>query len=316
MNECSDDYIFLFDYDKYITMREHLKEYILHHNLNITIPPPTNLKLEKVVIDDFEINYRNGFLTDLSLTKRLPKNHNKIKFGVDLINKTYDTLYQQFKINDINEIIPYVDDFISNDEKVFVVESKWATGKSAVVMMRILKHIQTLENNTKDTINVLILTPNNAVACKLDEELKRLVYKSHLKKTKKNINISVSSKLICSPQSLAKAEKAAFNWIFLDEFNMLLSSYDSSNTFIMVCEPSPAYKILLSMCKNAEKVVCMDADIEHTRVKGFLYSLDTLNQPKQFNKTIEVTSPTIPKIVLNSQNKYKDYKFDLMTTEP
>ena len=314
MNECSDDYIFLFDYDKYITMRERVKEYILHHNLNITIPPPTNLKLEKVVIDDYEINYRNGFITDLSLTKRLPKNHNKINFGVDLINKSYDTLYPQVKINDIIEIIPYVDDFISNDEKVFVVESKWATGKSAVVMMRILKHIKTLENNTKDTINVLILTPNNAVACKLDEELKRLGYKSHLKKTK-NINISVSSKLICSPQSLAKAEKTAFNWIFLDEFNMLLSSYDSSNTFIKVCDPSPSYKILLNMCKNANKLVCMDADIEHTRVKGFLYSLDTLNQPKQFNKTIEVTSPTIPKIVLNSQNKYKDYKFDLMTKE-
>mgnify|MGYP003663251334 FL=1 len=317
MNECSDEYVFLFDYDKYVDMRERVTAYIQHHNLSIVIPPPLKLTDEKVVTsDNFEVNYKNGFITDLLLENRLPKKHNKVNFGTDLINKKYDTLYPQFNIGTIDEIEPYVDDFIHNDKKALVVASKWATGKSAVVMMKMLKHIETIENTTDEIVNVLILTPNNAVACKLYEELKDIGFITHLKKSKK-IDISVSSKLISSTQSLAKAQYTEFNYVFLDEFNMILSSYDSGNTFIKVCHPSPSYNILLKICKNAEKLVCMDADIEHDNVKNFMYALDTLNAPnKCFGKPIEVVSPTIPTFILNSQNKYKNYKFDIMLKEP
>jgi len=299
LNKCSSSYVFCFEYDKYVFMREQAIKYIRHHNLNITIPIQDDINTFVIVVDDFEINYKTGFITDLSLQKRLPKKHNKVNFGTDLITTSKsNSIYPSINIEHITEINAYVDEFIHNDKKCFVVQSAWGTGKSNCVLMRILNWVNSYQNDTGKILKICLLTPINSLACKLFDDLKRMGYISHLKQTQK-INLSVCNKLICSPQSLVKAKNTNFDWIFLDEMNMILNTYSGGSTFEKLCFPSPSYNILIDLCVKANKVVMMDADIEQELVKLFI-------------SNGIIADGDIPTIIKNTQNKYKDYKFNIL----
>ena len=297
LNKCSDEYVFWFEYDKYFFMREQLVKYITHHKLDIVIPLLIDTKTPIVLTDDYEINYAIGFITDKSKKRRLPNNHNKVNFGTDLITIIDRfTKYPTTNIDNIEEISTYVDEFINNETLFFAVKSSWGTGKSRIVGMRIMNWIVSLENNTDTIMNVLLFTPLNSLACKLFDDLKALGYISHLNQDKK-IRLSKCNKLICSPQSLVKARNTKFDWIFLDEMNMILNTYSGGFTFEKLCDPSPSYDILIKMCKNAKKIVMMDADIEEDLMELFI---------SRINNT------EVPKIVINSQNNYEDYKFNMI----
>ena len=298
LNKCSNEFMFCFEYDKYFFMREQLVKYITHHNINIVIPLLLDTKKSIVLTDDYEINYAIGFITDKSQQRRLPNNHNKVNFGTDLtLTDTQNiTLYPTINIDNIEEIKSYVDEFINNNDLFFGVKSAWGTGKSHFVLMRILEWIYSLENDTDTIIKVILFTPLNSLACKLFDDLKKMGYISHLKQSKK-IKLSKCNKLICSPQSLCKAKNTKFDWVFLDEMNMILNTYSGGFTFEKLCDPSPSYNILIETCKNAKKIVMMDADLEERLIDLFIS---------------RISDTEVPTIVINSQNKYEDYKFNII----
>jgi hypothetical protein len=215
---------------------------------------------------------------------------------INLTTKNFMEFYQEketlFKVEEIEHITDVcVDDFIDGDDKFLNIKSDWGTGKSHFI----LKPIIVKKHNEK---SILIITPLNSINNKNYDDLKEYGFVSHLN-TPKDKKLKDYKLVICSLQSLYKLEKNKYDYVFLDEFECILNGY-AGNNFENV-SPLDSYLIFLETCKISEKIVCLDADLDHYRIKlltdGIGYNTDNLI------------------VYHNKQNEYAEYTYEIIQSK-
>ena len=279
-NESSTNYYFVIEYDVWETAKDKLTTYIKTNNLTIdfkTMKEIIKNKTLRLYDDRYDINLKTGMITDkINLTT-----HNFMTTKTET-----EDLFKTETIEHISEI--KVDDFIDGDDKFLNIKSDWGTGKSHYILKPIIE-------KQHDEKSILIITPLNSINNKNYDDLKKYGFVSHLTITK-NDNIKNHNLVICSIQSLYKLENKKFDYIFLDEFESIMNAYAGDN-FERV-SPLDSYLCFLNMCKKSQKIICLDADLDHNRLK-------------LLTDAIGYNSDEI-KVYHNKQNEYIDYTYEII----
>jgi len=279
LNKCSNNYYFTMEYDKYEIQKEKLTDYIENYNLPIDINKMNELKPKPILVDDiYEINLKSGMITDKRTEQRINFYDKSI---------TNNDIFKRIDIEHISEID--VNEYIDGDEKFLNIKSDWGTGKSHHILKPIISNI-----NEK---SVLIITPINSLNSKLCDDLKQYGFVSHQEAQQdKSINLQDHNKVICSIQSICKLEMKKYDYVFLDEYECIMTNFagDTFNTYKSALE---CYRCFVKKCKKAQKVICLDADLDHKR-------LEILTNAIQY-PTQDI------KVYHNKQNEYKNYKYIL-----
>lgn len=198
-------------------------------------------------------------------------------------------LYQSVKledtiiIEDINIMKQISIDFVNNDETVLACKAKWGSGKTYIIVKNVF------EEAVRQNKRCIFITENNALNKKYTEEFN---IQSHL--TTKNINDELS--VACSTESLNKIHINETDIIVLDEFETILSHYESE-TF--KDKAFSKFLILKDALIKVNKIIVLDADLSKDRLK-LLTGIKDGTKIKPYDiKT----------------NNFKEYKFNMFVKE-
>tara|TARA_R110000868_G_scaffold328763_2_gene589587 strand:+ start:979 stop:4938 length:3960 start_codon:yes stop_codon:yes gene_type:complete len=226
----------------------------------------------------YKYNYKTGFLYN-----------NDLIIGNYYYDIGLNKLYQNVKledtiiIEDINDMKQISIDFINNIEVILACKAKWGSGKTFVIVKN------SFEEAKRQNRRCVFITENNALNRKYTAEFD---IQSHL--TTKNIDNELS--IACSTESLNKITINETDIIILDEFETILSHYES-DTF-----REQAFKKFL-LFKDAvvkvNKIIVLDADL----------SKDRLNLLTDIKGGIKINPYDI------KTNNFKDYKFNMYVNE-
>ena len=228
--------------------------------------------------DNYKYNYKSGFLYEN---------------GSIIGNYYYDIglkkLYQNVKledtivIEDINDMKQIAIDFINNVEVILACKAKWGSGKTYVIVKN------AFEEATRQNRRCVFLTENNALNRKYTEEFG---IQSHL--TTKIIDNNLS--IACSTESLHKIQFKETDILILDEFETILSHYES-DTFKE--QAFPKFLLFKDAVVKVNKIIVLDADL----------SKDRLNLLTGMKGNVKMNTYDI------KTNNFKDYKFNMYVNE-
>lgn len=289
LNKCSDTYSFSFEYEPYEIQKNKLKNYIENHpELEININEMNELKPKPVLANDiYEIELKKGLITD----KRT--NHIYYFFAnTDCNNDIYEKIY----IDDISSVD--IKEFLNSNDKCLNVKSFCGTGKSHHILEPII-------NTVYKEKSILIITTNNSINAKNLADLKSIGFISHLETQKDNsIKLHTCDHVVCSIQSLWKLDTRNYDFIFLDEFESIISDFVGNN--FEVKPPNECYKSFYTKCEQAEKIIILDADLKDETLQLFT---NRINYETKTKLGVWGQSPRNMKVIHNNQNPYKDYKY-------
>jgi len=278
LNKCSNEYCFTMNYEQYEIQKDKLKLFIENNSeLNINVDEMEHNKSKSILANEiYEIDLKRCVITD----KRNNKNY------YFLINtETQNNIYDKINIDHISSV--NINDFINSNDKMLNVKSDCGTGKSHHILKPIIKYVYELRS-------ILIVTSNNALNGKNYDDLKELHFMSHIEaKHNDDIVLHKHRLVICSIQSLWKLNTTNYDYIIIDEFESVMYNYSGNNFDVKT--PCECYIHLLNKCKEAEKIVCLDADLKDETLKILTTSINY-----DTNKM---------KVYHNSQNAYKNYKY-------
>ncbi len=278
LNMCSDTHYFIMVYDVLAPYKEKLKRFIENHSkLDINVDEMKEHKPRPLLTNDnYEIELRKGFITD-KRTKSL-----YYFFDTEYIPRD---IYKKVYINKINDVD--IDGFINSDDKILALKSFCKTGKSHHILEPIIKKCE-------EQHSILIIPPNTSLNLQNFASLKNIGFMSHLEAQKDaSIKLHEYKLVICSIQSIWKLKNKNFDYIFLDEFEYIQRNFagDNFNTL----PPNECYEIFRNKCERAQKIICLDADLNDETIRLFTNHInyDTRDM----------------KVYHNKENPYADYKF-------
>ena len=276
----SSKYYFTMEYDRWENDKILLQDYITKHDLPIEISKLTEClsKNKKLTLhnEQYDINLSNGFITD---KVAFTTNNFKHNFTDD------EDLYETTDIEHISEID--VDKIINSKNKLQLFRSAWATGKSHAITRPIVERLC-------KNVSFLIPTSLNTINNKLRSDYKEYNVVSHLDNGDMlNCNI-----VICSVQSIHRLAGRVFNYIILDEFEAVYNAFAGDNFGSEAGKTAvDCFNHFIKKCKDADKIICLDADLNGNRLKLFADATDYKDELK---------------IINNKQNNYSDYTFEII----
>tara|TARA_R110001606_G_scaffold397295_1_gene573371 strand:- start:939 stop:4886 length:3948 start_codon:yes stop_codon:yes gene_type:complete len=194
------------------------------------------------------INIKNGFIIDED------KNVNNIYYDNITIDK--EKIFNE--IENITEARDKTNEFLKNSKKLMVIKSKWGTGKTSNIIKNVIDKYD----------KILIITESNALNSKLLDDFSEYNFVSH---QDKDIDISKKNNVICSIQSINKVKNSFYDIVIIDEYESVLSSYNSSKTFKSAnTTPLEAFETLKFICLKSDKCMILDADISEDKAKLFI----------------------------------------------
>ncbi len=279
LNKCSINNYFTMEYDKYEREKTILIDYLETNNYEIVVNDMVEFKSKPILANElYEIDLKNGFITD-------KRNNKRVNFydKSDCSNDIFNTI----NINHISEI--NTESYIScMENKLLPIKSDCGTGKSHHILKPIIKSVY-------ETHSILIITPINSLNNKMYDDLKQYGFKSHLD-IEDGEKLCDHNLVLCSIQSICKLENKKYDYVFLDEFECIMTNF-TSDTFKQFKSSLDCYRCFLKKCEEADKLICLDADLNHNRLKLLTDAInyDTSNM----------------NVYHNSQNEYADYNYIL-----
>ena len=216
---------------------------------------------------DSFIDVKTGFITIDNDAQTVCNMYN------DNLPRKYESIFTEIK--DISEAKTELLNFLSSKKKVFTLLSKWGTGKTHIIIKRLIRNFvlaYTLKHGKPPKI--LMVTESNGLNNKLLEDFTNfeiefghiISFVSHLDAQKDStIDLSRCNNVICSIQSIGKSGDH-YDLIIVDEYESVCSSYSASATF-KGTTPNIAFNTLLNLIKKSEKVLICDADISEDKVE-------------------------------------------------
>ena len=215
----------------------------------------TTVTLTNIEDKECELNIKTGFIT---LSNHIISN---IYYDNQPIQQ--ESLFTE--LNNIEDAVEHINDFITNTKKCMVLKSRWGTGKTH-------KCINKLISAFDNQYRIVIITESNTLNGKLLKDFENLNFQSHLNCSKSTGKILTdSNNMICSIQSIQKLDRLRFNemglLLIIDEFESVLNSYSACSTFKSAhTTPVEAYDRLLDLIKLADKSFICDADISEDKL--------------------------------------------------
>lgn len=274
-NPVSDElFNFIDEHYKNVDLSE-FKEYIMTEFKTRNKETKKNMYIYKNLI----INLQKGTIQD---------NDNKIRnFKYDNVKPSFDTDFFKNVINDISQLKPYLDDFITSTKGCLFLSSKWGTGKTSQCIKKTIEHFKK---------NILMLTESNTLNGKLKTDFEAFQFVSHLDKQKnKSINLSNAKNVVCSIQSIKHVEFFETKVLIIDETESVFNAFFSTSTFKKGLKNTVCFDILLNIMIQADKIIFLDADLNKERIK-------ILEDIIQKEKSIKI---------INTQNNFNDYKINI-----
>lgn len=187
------------------------------------------------------------------------------------------------EIDDIKKMKRIAKQFIRTDnETILSVKAKWGSGKTYIIVKTLIEYAR------KHKIRVIILTENNALNLKYSIEFN---IQSHL-----DSKFNPKKSFVCSIESISKVSYKKTDILILDEFETILSHFESDTHKKNAFEHFGMFKLIVA---TIDKVCVLDADISNDRIE--LLS----NIKKRPIITYDVKT-----------NNFKDYKFNVIVRKP
>tara|TARA_B110000211_G_scaffold103888_1_gene120936 strand:+ start:6137 stop:10963 length:4827 start_codon:yes stop_codon:yes gene_type:complete len=179
------------------------------------------------------------------------KKHDKIVFNFENLNDK-KCIQNGTPIN--KSIQQLIKEFL-----VIFTKIQMGGGKTSGIVMPFL------ENNLNDKeVSAVFLTPINSLNSKLKEECKQFNFLSHQDIQTGLIThgeFNQSNRVVVSIESMVKTTKK-FNIVILDELTTLLNHFNSST----ITSPTETFNKFKTILQNANKIICLDADINSTNI--------------------------------------------------
>ena len=229
-------------------------------------------------------------------TLNLQVNNTYYNYWVDEVYKRNEKDLINFKEHSKEEIRQKVNKFYKNNRKLFGVNMKWGEGKSYYIMTEIIKMAMDTKTQEKRQ-SVLIITENNAlngeVYDKCVKDYGDEIVASHLK-NKKNGFTKEHFITICSMESLPlRTAGITYDIVIMDEAESIIAHLESST----IRDTNKVIKSINSKITNCSKILCMDADLNMTRLTPII-NLLKLNDE-------DIT------LLYSNENKWEQYKFNV-----
>jgi len=267
----------------YKKLNKYFDDFIYHNEYSI----PTSSK--DYLISMFPYNYESiiDFLTlkvkgEPKIREFLNKNDeliyiNKcgfVKTPTETINLFYDfnSNYEKENVillNNIDECRIKLEDWLSSNDKLYILKSAYGTGKTYNILNRAvesfidLKILFITESNTLNKATTKSL--NNFIRDKTED-----LFVSHTE----DLVLSSYNKIVCSVQSIKKIGNKKFDLVICDEFESIINCFLSKETFKKTIEPKQAYKFIIQILKDTPKIILTDADISNDRINIISKEID------------------------------------------
>ena len=280
-NASSSKYYFTMEFDRYENDKELLQNYITQNKLPIVISKlkETLSKHKKLTLHDdrYDINLSNGFITD------------KIEFTTKNFKHKFTDEDEHYAVHDVEHISDIdTDEIITSNNKLHLIRSAWATGKSRHITRPIVKQLIM-------TKSFLHITSLNTLNNKTTEDYADFNAVSHLTT---NGDMMSAKNVICSIQSLWRIAGRKFDYIILDEYEAIYDAFAGDNFGNEMGKTgSDCITHFIKKCADAEKIICLDADLDGNTIKLLTDSID-------------YQAPIT--IINNKQNNYTDYTFEII----
>ena len=246
------------------------------------------------IIDGFLYKFINESITSDIHTFYIDKNE-KINcyLGNYYIEKHYNKKENENILNnsiDLNYIIDtkqFIDEFLNaRSDTIHFYKAYWGIGKTYYIINNVIEYAK------KNNLKVLLITENNSLNSKLSEDIK---FKSHLE----DVNEEDKCNFVCSMESLIKAKNIKYDILILDEYISILKHFDSPTMKKEKITDLQNFIIFKEKLLSTKKILCLDADLDNERI-NILKSIKPKSKCKIYN-------------IL--ENKYKEYKYYILTTK-
>jgi hypothetical protein len=239
---------------------------ITKHEIN-EILQDTNDTNGIYIFGDITYNSFNGFLIQkqgvLSTNENETKPYN-IVLGNYFHEVDFKTIYERTKIENLTEYdtiqdtFELVDNFVTNNDKVFSLKAKWGSGKSHFVIKRMIYEFK------NQGCRIIFLTENNALNKQIEKayNTEDFILISHIDKSS-NILKTTEHNIVCSLESIQKINFTEKDILILDEYESIINHFES-DTFEN--KNFPKFNELKKAIKTCKKIVLTDADISQARV--------------------------------------------------
>lgn len=208
-------------------------------------------------------------------------------FIYDSIEPDNDFNFFDHVINDISEVEIIVNEFINSSNCSLYVSSKWGTGKTSMIIKKIIEHYKK---------SILMITESNTLNGKLKVDFEKFDFVSHLdKQHNKNINLNCCNNVVCSIQSIKHIEEMQAKIIIIDETESVFNAFFSTSTFKKGLKNMSCFQLLKQKMMEANKLLFLDADLNRERIE----ILETFIKKEKSLK------------VINLQNNFHDYKLNI-----
>ena len=313
INKHTDNQFYLMkNLDRYSHNKNMLYEYLqINSQLKIDIPKLTQTNVKEVLNyeDSILINVKNGFIENTLTKKRSNFIYNKnlhIKEPKSYVS-AHDNSINRVYINNLDDIeIKWEksydekgrEEVEKQPSKYLFIKSDWGTGKNYKILNKVMKYA--VENNK----TVCSITDNNALNLKQKQDYLEFGFKSHLDFQSENTKTKLKDYSIVgtSTQSLPKLKDKKYDIIIIDEFQSVFDGFINGiydNGFPKLF----CYKRFITLCKNSEKIVCLDADLDEQLVNMFLKVM------------ADFPTKTPNNFYINNENKYSDYNINLFSNK-
>ena len=305
INKYTDNQYYLMKHlDRYSQNKNLLYEYLQNNtHLKIDIPKLTQTNVKEVLNyeDSILINVKNGFIENTLTKERSNFIYNKnlhIKEPKPYLS-THDNSINRVYINNLDDIEIKWENWVmdwANDKYLFI-KSDWGTGKNYKILNKVMKYA------VKNNKSVCSISDNNALNLKQKQDYLEFGFKSHLDFQSENTKTKLKDYSIVgtSTQSLPKLKDKKYDIIIIDEFQSVFDGF--INGIYDVYSNLLCYKRFITLCKNSEKIVCLDADLDEQLVNMFLKVVTDFPTKKTNN------------FYINNENKYSDYNINLFSNK-
>ena len=215
----------------------------------------TKFTYKTLTNNDSIIDIKTGFIYIENEDKTITNMYN------DNLPKKHENMFHD--ISHIDEAVEEAKLFLTNQKKMFILKSRWGTGKTHKIIRLFLKDFKLADGKQP---RILIITESTGLNNKLTEDFKQYNFVSHLQAQRDvTFNLKNPKNIICSIQSIGKVGNH-YDLIIIDEYESVCSSYSASTTF-KGTTPNIAFNTLIQLIKSSEKTLICDADISEDKVQ-------------------------------------------------
>lgn len=259
-----------------------------------TQTPETNTK--SILLNEFYIFYQKSLSLENLQTKT------QLNYWIDEYYKQTDNIglpnFTEITQEELKK--QFKEDIKNTDIKHIGINAKWGMGKTSNFIMEAIDWY--LEHNKK----VLVITESNSLNSEFYNNVAKRFYdtthlimnhrtltdKLHLSYFRKDTGIT-----IVSMESILKCGNMKYDLIIFDEYESIVSHLESPTMMTAKIQPHIFINRTIEKCKEAEKIVSLDADLSYYRLNPILQEIEiTDNQSKLYYQV---------------ENKWKDYNFNV-----